>query len=87
MVKKTLTTEELTLIYESGIALEGTSSYNKYYMESYYKINGKWSFVGWGTPFKSVSTTIKKVKDNYYIMQGDDRFKVTDEVNKLLNIY
>lgn len=89
MINKTIDIQKLI---EENDNLKGTKEYFKYHMECSCYTNGRWHFVGWGIPY-TCDCTIKKVKDNHYIMSGNKldnnltRYKVSEEVNKLLEIY
>ena len=88
-MKKLLTINEIEILLKENEKLKGTSDWRKYHMENTFKSQktGKWVFASWSVPVLLMESQIKKVKNNYYIMQGDDRYLITEAVNKLLKIY
>ena len=86
---KEFTTEMLQTLMEANKGVRGTVEYTKYWMEQDFKYKGRWVFCQHYIPIKT--GIIKTFKGNTYIITEDingyhDRFHVTDEVKKLLNI-
>ena len=98
-MKTHLTVEDLNKLRDAHESVRGTNEYQKYLMENELKrrlADGKWSnwkFIGWYIPHSADEVKIKKVGEKVYIMRdgafGDavERYTVTEEVNKLLDIY
>lgn len=87
-MKRVITKKQLETIVEAVENAKGTPGYNKYFMCIEHKNNGKWSYVGWYLPYANEDCQIKKVKDEYYIMQNNNtrRVLLTPAVIELLNL-
>lgn len=102
MKKRYLTEEELNKIIQAHDSLVGTTEYRKYHMclEFKMKINGKdkwtkWEYCAWGIP-QTTQYYFKKLNGKLYLMseihkdqydnEDVERYEVTDEVKKLLQI-
>ena len=83
---KEFTLEMLNTLTEANNKMKGTKEYYKFHMAAYCKNEkGRWVFVGYYPPFNT--GTIKTVKGcTYIVTDNDQRYLVTDEVKKLLNI-
>lgn len=81
------TKEMLDKLSVANESVKGTRNYQKYYMSITAKSEktGKWFHTGYYIPF--TTGTFRKSKDNLYIITvSGDRYEVTDEVKKLLDI-
>lgn len=95
-----ITAEEIEKIRQANESMKGTDKYNKYHMchSSKRTIDdkwGKWTYLGWDIPYRSIPYFIKTIKDTTYIMSekyndfGEsciERYEVTDSVKELLNL-
>ena len=94
-----MTEKELNKIKEANESVKGTLEYTKYHMwcTSKSKRNNKWTawnFLGRSIP-KRTKYYIKMVKDKMYLISDEykifdsiyvERYEVTDEIKKLLEI-
>lgn len=98
LLKKELTRDDLDKLREAHRAVKGTGNYSRYLMENDAQMttdSGRkyWTFIGWFLPYSLDEAIIKKYGDNVYIISIDcydgslERYRVTEEVNELLNIY
>lgn len=85
-MKKIISNNYVLKLKEASDSLKGTSSYNKYYMMQESKIGKKWVFTGWCVPYKNHDLTVKKVKNNIYLIDGDDRYTLTSAANEILQV-
>ena len=85
---KQFTQEMLDTLSNANRQVVGTPKYSKYYMETDFKSNNRWKFIGHHVPTKTGE--IKTVKGKIYIITDGfidkERYHVTDEVRKLLNL-
>lgn len=85
---KEFTQEMLDTLHRADKELMGTTSYAKYQMEASFKHDVRWNFIGWNLPYRTGK--IKTVKGKMYIIidtpDGQERYAVSEEVKKLLNI-
>ena len=85
------TTLSMKPVYEANEQMKGTKDYMKYHMEMSSFINGKWVFIGWYVPSQYQQATIKKVKNNSYLIiehaNGEkDRYVINKHVAIILGI-
>lgn len=85
-----ITQAQLYKIREANESVKGTNNWNKYLMPLESKIDGKWKFECWTSPWYNRDGYIKHYKGKTYIMfdspLGLERYTVTPEVAKLLNL-
>ena len=77
---------ELKPLQEANNQVKGTNEYNKYYMETYGKTNGKWHFLGWYIPLQSTAIIKKYGEKNYLMVSDEERYLINESVSELLNL-
>lgn len=85
-MKKTINFSIIKKLRAASDSLKGTEFYSKYYMMQECKVGKKWVFTGWSVPYKDNDMIVKKVKNNIYLMDGDERYTLTSAANEILQV-
>jgi len=73
-------------IRELSENIKGSSEYNKYYMETHIKTDGRWRFAGWYVPTELCDAMLKTVKDKTYLVFSDTRYVMQDIHYEILGL-
>lgn len=77
-------------LIEANAQMIGTKDFSKYYMCLEFKTGKRWNFSGYYIPKDNQEYTIKRVKDNIYLMgkdnDGEVRYTTTKDVRDFLKI-
>lgn len=85
-MKRTVSVKDIEKLRNLSDSLKGTSEYMRYYMMLEFKSGKRWVFSGWYVPQKQHEMIVKKVKNNIYLIDGDERYTLTKAVNDVLQI-